>query len=221
MWRRTQDVAGALLGSGLGYYRFLPTGGSAIQRPAFHPSTQRPRNGDLGLGYCRFVPTGGSAVEADCGRIRILMAHTHCSLLYHCVFSTKDREKTIAPERQTRLWSYIGGIVRERGWKALAVGGTEDHVHLLLSLPSSVAIANAMREIKHGSSRWMHEDGRIPGFEWQEGYGAFSIGWSQIEATSAYIAGQMEHHRKRDFQAEFVAFLKKNCIEYDERHVWG
>lgn len=104
---------------------------------------------------------------------------------------------------------------------ALAVGGMEDHVHLLLSLPSPLSIANAMRGIKSGSSRWMHEAGGAPGFEWQEGYGAFSIGWSQVEATLAYIAGQKEHHQKRDFQAEFVAFLKKHRVEYDPRYVWG
>jgi REP element-mobilizing transposase RayT len=105
--------------------------------------------------------------------------------------------------------------------KALAVGGTDDHVHILLSLPSSVAIAKAMREIKSASSRWMHETCDLPAFEWQEGYGAFSVGWSQVDATLAYIAGQKEHHQKRDFQAEFVAILKKHRIEYNPRYVWG
>jgi hypothetical protein len=78
-----------------------------------------------------------------------------------------------------------------------------------------------MREIKSCSSRWMHETCAMPGFEWQEGYGAFSIGQGQVEATQAYIAGQEEHHRKRDFQAEFIAILKKHGIEYDPRYVWG
>jgi hypothetical protein len=105
--------------------------------------------------------------------------------------------------------------------KALAVGGTEDHIHMLLSLPSSLPIAKAMREIKSASSRWMHETCMVPGFEWQEGYGAFSIGWAQVEATLAYIARQEEHHRKRNFQAEFVAILKKHRLEYDLRYVWG
>jgi REP element-mobilizing transposase RayT len=105
--------------------------------------------------------------------------------------------------------------------KALAVGGTEDHIHMLLSLPSSLPIAKAMREIKSASSRWMHETCMAPRFEWQEGYGAFSIGWAQVEATLAYIARQEEHHRKRNFQAEFVAILKKHRLEYDLRYVWG
>jgi putative transposase len=149
------------------------------------------------------------------------MSHTYCSALFHCVFSTKERRKTISPEIQDRLWAYLGGVARKRKLKALAVGGTEDHVHILLSLPSSMAIAEAMREIKSESSRWMREEGGSPRFAWQDGYGAFSIGWAQAEATLRYIARQEEHHRKRDFQAEFLAFLKKHQIEYDPRFIWG
>ena len=91
---------------------------------------------------------------------------------------------------------------------------------MLLSMSSSLAISEAMRIIKSESSRWMHEVVGQERFEWQEGYGAFSIGCSQKEATLAYIAGQQEHHKKRDFQAEFIAFLKKHRIGYDPRYVW-
>jgi putative transposase len=150
-----------------------------------------------------------------------IMSHTYCSSLFHCVFSTKDRRKLIVPEVQSRLWTYMGGIAREHALKALAVGGTEDHVHILLSLPASLPIAKAMREIKSASSRWMHETCGKNGFEWQEGYGAFSIGQAQVGATVAYIQRQEEHHRKRDYQAEFTAFLKRHGIEYDQRYVWG
>jgi REP element-mobilizing transposase RayT len=149
------------------------------------------------------------------------MSHTYCSSLFHCVFSTKERRTTISQEIQPRLWAYMGGIAREHGLKALAIGGTEDHVHILLSLPSSVPIAKAMREIKSAASLWMHQTEQKKGFDWQEGYGAFSIGWSQVSTTIAYIARQEEHHRRRDFQAEFLAFLKKHRIEYDPRYVWG
>jgi len=149
------------------------------------------------------------------------MSHTYCCSLYHCVFSTKERCRTILPEIQPRLWAYMGGIAREHQMKALGIGGTEDHVHILLSLPSPVSIAVAMREIKSASSHWMHETCAMDEFEWQEGYGAFSIGWAQVDATLAYIARQNEHHRKRDFQAEYIAFLKKHRIEYDPRYVWG
>jgi REP element-mobilizing transposase RayT len=149
------------------------------------------------------------------------MPHTFSSLLVHCVFSTKYRRPAVSPELQPRLWAYIGGIAREHGMKALAVGGTGDHVHLLLLLPATMTLVTAMRQIKSGSSRWMHETTGLPGFAWQEGYGAFSIGHAQVEATVAYIAGQREHHRKRDFQAEFVAILKKHGIAYDARFVLG
>jgi len=115
----------------------------------------------------------------------------------------------------------MGGVARKREMKALGVGGTDDHVHLLLSLPSSLPIAKAMREVKSESSRWLRQECGLAGFEWQEGYGAFSIGCAQVEATLAYIARQQEHHRKHDFQAEFIAFLKKHQIEYDPRYVWG
>jgi len=149
------------------------------------------------------------------------MSQTYCCSLFHCVFSTKDRRKAISLEIQPRLWAYIGGIAREHDMKALAVGGTDDHIHLLLSLPSSLPVASAMREIKSGSSRWMHDTCSRQNFEWQEGYGAFSIGTSQIVATLAYITRQPEHHEKRDFQAEFIAFLKKHKVDYDPRYVWG
>jgi putative transposase len=149
------------------------------------------------------------------------MSHTYCSLLFHCIFSTKERRKLIAPELQERLWAYMGGIARENGMTALEVGGTEDHVHLLLSLPSTMTIAGPMQKIKGGSSLWLHESCGLTGFEWQKGYGAFTIGVSQVDATVKYIAGQMEHHRRRDFQVEFLAILKQHGIEYDPRFVWG
>jgi len=153
--------------------------------------------------------------------LSFIMSHTYCCSLFHCVFSTKGRRRTILPEIQHRLGEYIGGIARRHGMRALVVGGIEDHFHILLSLPSSIPLAKAMREIKSASSRWMHETVAIKGFQWQEGYGAFSIGPAQIANTLAYIAGQAEHHKKHDFQSEFVAFLKKNHVDYDPRYIWG
>ncbi len=149
------------------------------------------------------------------------MSHTYCSSLFHCIFSTKGRRKIIAPDIQPRLWAFIGGIARNHEMKALAIGGTDDHVHTLLSLPSTLTIAKAMEVIKSASSRWMHKTCAIDAFEWQEGYGAFSIGSTQTKVTISYIDRQEEHHRTRDFQAEFLAFLKKHGIEYDPRYVWG
>jgi len=147
------------------------------------------------------------------------MPHSFCSSLYHCVFSTKERRPLIVPEIQTRLWSYMGGVAREHGMKSLIVGGMPDHVHLLLSLPSTLAVADALRAIKHGSSLWMHQS--FQHFAWQQGYGAFSIGWRQVDVTVAYIEQQAEHHKKRDFQAEFLSILKKHTIECDSRYIFG
>jgi REP element-mobilizing transposase RayT len=149
------------------------------------------------------------------------VAQTFHSSLFHCVFSTKERRKLIAPETRERLWAYMGGVAREHGMKALAIGGTSDHVHLLLSLPSTLAMATAMREIKSGSSRWMHETAGSSDFEWQAGYGAFSIGHAQVNATRSYIADQESHHTKRDFQAELLAILERHQIEYDPRYIWS
>lgn len=149
------------------------------------------------------------------------MSHTYTSQLLHCVFSTKERRRTIIPELQIRLWPYLGGISRENKMKALSVGGTVDHVHLLLSLPATLSISKAMQLIKGGSSKWIHDT--FPehhAFSWQEGYGAFSIGISVVDQTVAYIENQAEHHRKRDFKEEFLGFLKKHRIEYDERYIW-
>jgi REP element-mobilizing transposase RayT len=148
------------------------------------------------------------------------MAHTCVNGLYHCVFSTKDRRKVITPEMRLRLWAYLGGIARESDMHALQVGGTDDHVHLLLQLPSVLSIAKAMQLIKGGSSKWIHENG-LSDFAWQSGYGAFTIGASQKETTLAYIFDQAEHHKKFSFEEEFLGFLRKNGIDYDPKYIWG
>lgn len=150
------------------------------------------------------------------------MAHSYVSSLYHCVFSTKERQPMIVAEFRDRLWAYMGGIANENRMKALSIGGVVDHAHILLSIPSTMAISKALQLIKGGSSKWIHETfPRHRGFEWQAGYGAFSIGISQVATTRVYIESQEEHHRKQSFQDEFRAFLKKHGIEYDERYIWG
>jgi REP element-mobilizing transposase RayT len=150
------------------------------------------------------------------------MGHSFTSSLYHCVFSTKGRQRYITADLQSRLWPFMGGIARDNGMTALCIGGVEDHVHLLLSLPATMAVAKAIQLIKGGSSLWVHETfKKCRGFTWQEGYGAFSLGVSQTEPTRRYIELQAEHHRKTTFQEEFLAFLKRHGMEYDERYVWG
>lgn len=143
--------------------------------------------------------------------------HSFVSCLMHVVFSTKERQPWIKPEVQDRLWPYLGGIARENKMKALKVGGVEDHVHILLSLPSTLAIAKAVQLLKGNSSKWIHETfPKLKTFEWQEGYGAFSIGVSGVEDTIKYIENQAEHHRKKSFKDELKAFLKKHELEYEE-----
>jgi len=150
------------------------------------------------------------------------MGHSFSSILFHCVFSTKERQPSIGADLRPRLWPFLGGIARENDMKALTVGGVEDHVHILLSLPSTLAIAKAIQLLKGGSSLWIHNTFPTQsGFAWQEGYGAFSLGISQVEDTKRYIESQAEHHRKTTFQEEFLAFLKKHNLEYDERYIWG
>jgi REP element-mobilizing transposase RayT len=130
------------------------------------------------------------------GREERIMAHSYVNSLYHVVFSTKERRRQIDADLQPRLWPYLGGIAREHGMKALAVGGVDDHAHLLLSLPSTIAIAKAVQLIKGGSSKWIHDEFPVRrDFAWQEGYGAFSIGVSQVDDTIRYIADQAEHPR--------------------------
>ena len=149
------------------------------------------------------------------------MAHSYVSQLMHCVFSTKQRRRFITPDLQERLFPYIGGIARKNMMKLISAGGVEDHVHLLLSLPKTLDIAHAMQLIKGGSSKWIHEEfaeHRL--FEWQEGYGAFSIGIGEVERTIKYVDNQAEHHKKKDFQAEFTSFLDKHFIEYYARYVF-
>ncbi len=148
------------------------------------------------------------------------MAHSCASCIYHCVWSTKQRRQLITPELQERLWPYIGGIAKQNRMKALAVGGVEDHMHVLLSLPSTLSVSKALQLIKGGSSKWIHDTfPALRDFGWQEGYGAFSIGITQVDDTIVYIERQAEHHRKRSYQDEFLAFLQRHAIEYDPRCV--
>ena len=150
------------------------------------------------------------------------MGHSYVSTLVHCVFSTMDRRRMISGDLRERLWAFVGGIARKNGMKALAVGGTADHIHVLLSLPATLTVAKAIQLIKGGSSKWVHD--MFPEhrhFNWQDGYGAFSISISHVEETVAYIRTQDKHHRRRSFEEEFLAFLKKHGIEYDERYVLG
>jgi REP element-mobilizing transposase RayT len=140
------------------------------------------------------------------------MAHTFTCLYHHVVFGTKFRRPIIQPEMGRRLWAYMGGIARENRFRALTIGGMADHAHLLISLNPAVAMADAVKEIKAGSSAWMS---RTTGkdFKWQEGYAAFSVSLSNLNAVQHYIDHQEEHHRKMDFATEWKLLLEKHGID--------
>jgi REP element-mobilizing transposase RayT len=147
--------------------------------------------------------------------------HSFASCHLHVVFSTKEGRRLITAELQKRLWPFLGGIARECIMKAIQIGGVEDHVHILLSIPSTLAISKAVQLLKGNSSKWIHDT--FPehwDFGWQEGYGAFSIGVSGIDDTVAYIQKQADHHRVKTFKEEFIVFLKKHHMEYDEATLW-
>ena len=149
------------------------------------------------------------------------MSHAYVSNLMHCTFSTKNRVPIIDFELEDRLWPYLGGIARENRMKALAIGGTADHLHALLSLPGMTSFAKAVQLIKGGSSKWVHDTfPKHRTFEWQEGYGAFSVSMSQKDKTIAYIENQKEHHRKKTFQEEFRELLDKHGMEHDPRFLF-
>jgi putative transposase len=147
------------------------------------------------------------------------VAHSHTRLLYHLVFSTKNREPLIAASWATDLYSYIGGVIRERRGDLITAGGVADHVHLLVRLPADRALSDVVRDAKAVSSGWRHEQGDTA-FWWQTGYGAFTVSESGVEAVSKYIANQPVRHRMQLFRDEYVALLRAHQIEFDERYLW-
>ena len=149
------------------------------------------------------------------------MSHSYVKNLMHCTFSTKERYPFIDPNLESDLRSYVGGIAKANRMKALAIGGTADHLHALLSLPSMMSFAKAVQLTKGGSSKWIHETfPKYKKFEWQEGYGAFSVSASQARKTVAYIQNQKEHHRRKTFQEEFRALLDKHGIAYESCYLF-
>lgn len=139
----------------------------------------------------------------------------------HIIFSTKYRQHLITPQIEEELYKYLGGTCKALGCNPVQVGGYTDHVHILCLLSKKIALMKLLEEVKSSSSKWIKTNGKeFLNFYWQDGYGAFSVGATQVEIVKQYILNQEEHHSKKTFQDEYRAFLKKYNVEYDERYVW-
>ncbi|MDQ3634682.1 MAG: IS200/IS605 family transposase [Acidobacteriota bacterium] len=148
------------------------------------------------------------------------MAKSYTNLIYHLVFSTKNRQPLITDNVKPRLYEYIGGIIRNKKGIALEIGGMSDHIHVLAKLRPDNSLSDVLRDLKANSSGWMHKvfpDQKD--FSWQNGYGAFTVSASQIEIVRRYIANQEKHHGKFSFREEFIKLLKVNKIEFDEKYL--
>ena len=139
----------------------------------------------------------------------------------HIAFSTKNRKPLIHQQYEAELHAYLGEICKNMECYPVKIGGYYDHVHVFCLLSKKTTLIKLLEELKSHSSKWMKtKDDSLKNFYWQDGYGAFSVNPSEIDAVITYIANQHEHHKKRTFQDEYIAFLKKYHVEYDERYVW-
>jgi len=150
------------------------------------------------------------------------MPQSLSKVLLHVVFSTKNRYPFLADkEIRNEMHAYLGGTCNQLGCPVLKVGGIADHVHILCSLTRTIAVADFLGDVKRGSSKWVKtKGGLLTKFAWQNGYGVFSVGQSEVERVREYIAGQEEHHKKKTFQDEYRQFLNDVGVEYDERYIW-
>ena len=147
------------------------------------------------------------------------MSRTYSALHYHLVFSTKDRTPVIAQAWRSRLWDYLGGTVQGLGGYSEGVGGVADHVHLLVGLRATHRLADFMRELKKASSVWVHQEMQNPHFQWQEGYGAFTVSPTARPQVQRYIDGQDEHHRTLSFREELKGLLLKAAVKFEDRYL--
>jgi len=151
----------------------------------------------------------------------LIMANTYTNLLYHIIFSTKDRIPLITDDLREELYKYMGGIVRGEKGILISIGGMPDHVHLAAKFKAGISMSDMLRKIKANSSKWANEKlNNRSKFAWQNGFGAFTVSESQLDALLHYIKRQEEHHRNKTFKEEFLEFLKKQNIEYEEKYLW-
>ena len=147
------------------------------------------------------------------------MSHAYRAAYFHCVFSTKDRRDSIPVELLPKLWAYVEGTAKNLGIVPVAVGGTRNHMHLLLRLKPNMPVAEAVQKLKANSSRWMGEHELV--FEWQKGYAVFTVSPSLVGVVRGYVLNQEEHHRRRSFEEEFLILLRKAGIPHDEKHAFA
>lgn len=148
------------------------------------------------------------------------MAGTYTRLHCHIVFSTWRRRRLIAPAWRGSLHAFLGGALRTVNAVGLAIGGPDDHVHILAGLRPIHRLSDIVRDIKHASCQWVHEEIGVPQFRWQEGYGAFTVGYREVAGVTRYIHDQLAHHREIDFQSEYLRMLKANSVDYREEFVF-
>lgn len=150
------------------------------------------------------------------------MANTYSSLYYHIVFSTKNRGRWLKPAIENRVWEILAEVARDHRIVPIRIGGTDDHVHTLVSIPSATSLSKAVQAMKGISSKRMHEEfDSFKAFAWQDGYGAFTVSKSRVLAVEDYIRNQREHHATFGFQEELRILLRRHGVEYDERYIWG
>lgn len=168
----------------------------------------------------RKSPEGAKASSTSVQAAGVTVPQSFGSLHCHIVFSTKNRKPFISPSWQARLYEYIGGILRGESHALMAAGGVSDHVHLLVSMSRTSSVADVVRVVKSNTSSWVHNTLGETAFQWQNGYGAFAVSYSNLERVKTYLANQHEHHQTRSFQEEYLELLSKHDIQWDERYVW-
>lgn len=150
------------------------------------------------------------------------MPATYTNLLFHVVFSTKERRPAIDLPMQDALYEYIGGIVRGQRNVLLEIGGVADHIYLAIRMRADLSVAEVVRDIKANSSKWLREERKLQAWPgWQSGYGAFTVSQSQLGTLRRYIRNQEAHHKKHSFQDEIISLLRKHCVEYDPEYLWN
>lgn len=149
------------------------------------------------------------------------MANTYANLMIHYIFSTKNRKPTLADTFRDQVFSYMAGICKDEDFHPIAIGGIENHAHVLVGLPPRISVSRAVQLIKGLSSKWINDRFITDrSFAWQSGYGAFSIGVSQLDATKIYIHNQEKHHRTKNFREEYLEILDLHNIDYDKAYVF-